>query len=460
MFYKIFKTINNKFNRLFKFIFFLRYLFAIFLAASLIFLLIPQFFDYNKRQSLIKFHLLKIYDLEIKKMDEIKFHSFPFPHLVINNLEAIFHSKQNTLKIKQLIISPNILSIYDYNNFKIRKIKFKNNNLDTDLITLKYFFKKILNHDNNLKFQDLNLKIKDVENNIVDLKEIYFSNYGYEKNKIIGVVFGRKFKIEFFGNLNNFDFKILDSGLSLRSKVLKNNGEIIGKVIKSNFKLNYIFDEKKIKIYNFFFRDKNLSFDSEGIIEFKPYFKNNMDFDIKNINTNLFKNLNIRTIQKSKDLIKRLNSENEIIFRTKKLTGNLIEDLKINTKLIYGRLEFFKIFLISGSTFSCRNNLNLLEEFPIIYFNCLMESPDKRKLLKKMDIDYKIKKEKLLLKVDGNLNILNNKINFDNLIVNKNTSSQDDLNYYKNAFENIVFNENFLKIFDLSKIRKFIIEIS
>ena len=457
---KIFKTINNKFNRLFKFIFYLRYLFAIFSAACLIFLLIPQFFDYNKRLSLIKSHLIKVYGLEIKKMDDIKYHSFPLPHLVINNLETIFYSKKNTLKTKQLVISPNILSIYNYNDFKIRKIELKNNNLETDLITLKYFFKKILNLENNLNFQNLDLKIKDLENNIIDLKEIHFSNYGYKKNKINGLVFGSKFEIEFFGNLNNFDLKILDSGLTLRSKVSKNNGEITGKVIKSNFKLNFIFDEKKIEINNFFFRNKKLSFDSKGILEFKPYFKNNMDFDIKNISTDLFKDLNIGTILESKDLIKRLNTENELIFRTSKFTGNLIKDLKINVKLNFGRLDFFKNFLISNSTFSCQNNLNLLDEFPIIYFNCLIESPDKRKLLKKIEIDYKRKKEKLLLKVNGNLNILNNKINFDNLVVNNIKSSQDDLNYYKTSFENIIFNENFLKIFDLSKIRKFIIEIS
>ena len=153
---KIFKTINNKFNRLFKFIFHLRYLFAIFFAACLIFLLIPQFFDYNKRLSLIKSHLTKVYGLEIKKMDDIKYHSFPLPHLVINNLETIFYSKKNTLKTKQLVITPNLLSIYNYNDFKIRKIELKDNNLETDLITLKYFFKKILNLENNLNFQNLN----------------------------------------------------------------------------------------------------------------------------------------------------------------------------------------------------------------------------------------------------------------------------------------------------------------
>ena len=46
--------------------------------------------------------------------------------------------------------------------------------------------------------------------------------------------------------------------------------------------------KKKLKLI-IFFRNKKLSFDSKGILEFKPYFKNNMDFDIKNISTDLFK---------------------------------------------------------------------------------------------------------------------------------------------------------------------------
>ena len=68
-----------------------------------------------------------------------------------------------------------------------------------------------------------------------------------------------------------------------------------------------------------------------------------MDFDIKNISTDLLKDLNIGTILESKDLIKRLNTENELTFRTSKFTGNLIKDLKINVKLNYGRLDFLKI---------------------------------------------------------------------------------------------------------------------
>ena len=38
--------------------------------------------------------------------------------------------------------------------------------------------------------------------------------------------------------------------------------------------------------------------------------------------------------------------------------------------------------------------------------------------------------------------------------------SQEDLVYYKTSFENIMFDKNFLDIFKLSKLRRFLNEIS
>ena len=57
--------------------------------------------------------------------------------------------------------------------------------------------------------------------------------------------------------------------------------------------------------------------------------------------------------------------------------------------------------------------MNFLEEYPIIFFKCNLNSPDKRNLLKKIKINYKPKNEPLNLDIEGNLNILNNKINID-----------------------------------------------
>ena len=65
------------------------------------------------------------------------------------------------------------------------------------------------------------------------------------------------------------------------------------------------------------------------------------------------------------------------------------------------------------------------------------------------------------MKVLGNINILNNKINFKKIEMNNNyTASNDDLKYFKSSFEDILFDESFIDIFNLFKIKKFIKEIS
>ena len=81
--------------------------------------------------------------------------------------------------------------------------------------------------------------------------------------------------------------------------------------------------------------------------------------------------------------------------------------------------------------------------------------------MKKIKIDYKNKNETLILNAKGSLNIINNKVNFDKIEVNKDyRATVEDLEYFKNSFENILFDENFIKIFDLSKLRRFISEVS
>ena len=81
--------------------------------------------------------------------------------------------------------------------------------------------------------------------------------------------------------------------------------------------------------------------------------------------------------------------------------------------------------------------------------------------MKEFSIKYKNKNEPFQLNVRGNINILNNKINFKNITMNNNyEASKEDLNYFKQSFETILFYENFLSIFNYKKIREFILEIS
>ena len=129
--------------------------------------------------------------------------------------------------------------------------------------------------------------------------------------------------------------------------------------------------------------------------------------------------------------------------------------------MAYGRLNYSKKILISGNFFTCQGDINLLEEYPILYFDCSIISKNKKQLLKEFLFKYKNKNELFELKVNGNINILNNKINFKNITMNKDyEATKEDLKYFKQSFESILFDEDFLSIFNLEKIKKFILEIS
>ena len=131
----------------------------------------------------------------------------------------------------------------------------------------------------------------------------------------------------------------------------------------------------------------------------------------------------------------------------KNLKKNIIDNVNLKTNLAYGRLEMSKSIKIDDSNVICLSNINLLEEYPILYFNCSINSPDKRKLLKEIEIDQRSKSDNFKLNTKGNLNILNKKINFENLEINNNyKATEEDLIYFKSKFENILltrFSRNF-----------------
>ena len=192
----------------------------------------------------------------------------------------------------------------------------------------------------------------------------------------------------------------------------------------------------------------------------KPFPKIELNTVIKNINLDLIQNLNIKNLLNYKHVIKKFNSKNIINFKSKIFSNYLIDDLNIEFSIAHGRLNISKIFFISDSKFACKGNTNLLDEFPVFFFNCLMEITSSKNLLKKMKIDLNKKDKNFDLEVKGNLNILNNKINFDYIKINENQKKSKDLEYYKTIFENVVFDKDFQSIFSFSKIRNFILKIS
>ena len=158
-------------------------------------------------------------------------------------------------------------------------------------------------------------------------------------------------------------------------------------------------------------------------------------------------------------MIKRINAENTIIFKSKKFSKPQINFFNFKSSLAYGRLKTEKNLKIIDSTFVCKSDIDLLEKFPVLNFNCSINSENKKKFLKFFKITHKPKNEVLNIFIIGHINILNNKINFNKIETDNYQATTEDLKFFKTTFENTLFNEDFNSIFNLLKLRKFILEI-
>ena len=108
-----------------------------------------------------------------------------------------------------------------------------------------------------------------------------------------------------------------------------------------------------------------------------------------------------------------------------------------------------------------QRNINLLEDYPVLFFDCYITAKDKQKFLNFFSIKTKERNKTFKLNVIGSLNILSQKINFKSISVNNDyNASKEDLLYFKDTFEKILIVENLFSIFNKKTIKEFIQEIS
>ena len=173
---KIFKRIFNRYSNIFKFLFYIKYLFIIFFIASLIFLIIPKFFDYEKKQIFLKNFLIKNYNLNIKETGKIQFNIFPLPNLEISNANLDFN-KLSQIKANKVLIYPRILRIYDFQNFEANKISIMDGKLNLKAEDLSSFYRTLINQKKKLSFNNISIEINDKKQPIIFLTKTNYSNF-------------------------------------------------------------------------------------------------------------------------------------------------------------------------------------------------------------------------------------------------------------------------------------------
>ena len=93
--------------------------------------------------------------------------------------------------------------------------------------------------------------------------------------------------------------------------------------------------------------------------------------------------------------------------------------------------------------------------FSILNTETLKEFKDKYPIYKNINSD------PLSLHIESSINLLNRKINFKKINTGNNYfAKEEDMKYFKELFESILFDESFLAIFNMDKIKEFFLEIN
>ncbi len=463
---KIYKTINNKYSKFFKFFFFLKYVFVIFLIAIVLFLSIPKFFNYEKKQEILKNYLVKNYNLELIDYDSIEFKVFPLPNLYIKDSNLKVKNNPIFFNTKNLTIFLKFENIYNYQNFKARKILLNDNKsiLNIDKTDELLFYFADLKHKIDVK--KLNLNLKKEKTSVIKIKKIYFSNYGFKKNKITGEIFNKKFKVSLDSSKKNLDLKILDTGINANFNFKKNqNNSIMGiskiNVLNNYFKFNFLLLKDRLEISKANLKNKDLSIFFDSSIKTNPFFEIYSNININKINSRLIENLSLEKILENKEILKKLNSNNKVNYIKKKnWHRGLIKSHFSEFSLAYGSLDFSNKTSIPGGTINCKGDSLLIEEYPRLNFQCFGDIKDKEKFLKNFISSKKFNKDTFSFNIRGSLNLLNKKINFEKISIdNEYVAKEEDIFFFKESFEKLIFDESLFDIFNINKIERFLIEI-
>ena len=419
----------------------------------------------KKKIVFIKKHLSNYYDLQLQTYKTISYNVYPSPNIKIIDAKLKTNKKDSMIiESENLSIFLKLSDIYQLDNSSAKKILLKNNSISLDISKLNLLANFLNRLKYKAKLENLDLKLLKNESPVIVIKDIRFVNYGFHKNKVFGKVFEKKFRINFENN-KSINFKILKSGVNanivLDDKKKKNllSGDAKINILKNFFKINFNFNKDIVNIFNSNFSSEDLKMKFESSINYFPYFMADSKFIINSINSDFFKIVDIEKFLEKKQLIKKMNSNNIILFEPKKYKSKFIKNLKIQFNLAHGRLNFSKNIILYEGEISCTGESLLIEEFPRIDFNCLMKISDKTKFIKKFDINRKFTKNSSSLSLDGSLNLLNKKINLNELIIDNSKVKSADIKFFKQSFENILFDKNLLSIFSKNKISKFILEI-
>ncbi len=455
------------FKKLFKSISFLKYPILIFLISITIYLIVPKYLNYDKKESAIKMAFDEKYGINLKEINSITYNFFPRPRLKLEVPSFSINGNLINGKIKSLYIILNYSELYNIKNLQLNKIILDNSNLNFEINKYKDVFKYLKNYKDKILIKNSFLIFKDQNKELTKISKVKIQNTN-KKISARGYLLEKKIYLDILDtdDSTKIDLKIPEiASFMTISLDTKNNhpnilGEVKTKILNNNLEFEFKY-KNKFKIYNSLFRNRNLQSSFDGEIELKPYFKFDLVFNL--INVNFDKLIDINFIKKVDKILlnnKKLNGRLEALYENKSFYFHTIKKSDILLFFNNGEIDIKNISIKTEDGIFNFSGFVSGSDYQKLDFKTFIDVENKGKFLRRIGVDKKHRGESVNLTLEGSINLSANKIYLEE-ITSKNgySASKEDIKYYKKNFEELVIKDSYLGLFDKKKIKDFIQKI-
>ena len=433
---------------------------------TLVYLLVPSFYNKEKIQSQIKNHVFQRYNIDIKFNDQIEYILFPKPHFKAKNL-LVLHNEKTIANKSNLKIFISINKLFKINQIDIKDLVFHRTDFNIRSKDFGFFLEllKTEPNENKIVIKKSNIFFKNNNNEVLFINKIYDSKFYYDpknlknilssKNEIYNIPYklnikNDKFNNQIFMKFNSKKIRLdIENVTSYDDLIKKGLLEIL--FINNSTSLNY-----KIKKNSLDFNSEEKKNIFKGKIDFKPFYLSaqfNYDglsfkdflkddailFDLIKSEILNNKNLNLNLVFNVKDII-NIDELNTLFLNIAIEEGNINpsnssiiwkNDLKINLKeslLIYNK-----------------DQMNLIGKI-------IINIEDVNNFYRSFQVKKNYRKKINEIQFDFNYDLNQKKIFFDNVEIDGNTNKKieefiDNFNNDKKPIFNKITFKNFVSNF-------------
>ncbi len=433
---------------------------------TLVYFLIPTFYNKELIQLDIKNQIYKKYNIDIKFNSKIKYGLLPLPNFNSSNL-SILQNEKVIAEVKNFKVFIKINKFFSINEANIKDMVFKNADFNFDKNEV-LFFNNLLNTEpnaNKIFFKNSNIFFRNKYGELLFINKIKDSEVYYDSLNLRNVVL---FNNEVF----NIPYKLVVKKDKFNKKIISN---FKSNKIRLNVENIIDYNDENIKgLLDILFINKNTSFNYEvkknslhfesankknfynGNIDFKPfYFSANLNYEglssknlindnsilIDLINTEIFnnKNLNANLNMKVK-VITNINELNNLLLKVAIQEGDIdLSDSVVNWKDDV-TIKLNDAFLITND-----DGIDLIGKFSFDFKNL-------NDFYSSFQIKKKNRKKIKKIKIDFVYNFNNQNFKFSNVQIDDNQNIKvekfiDSFNSRDTRFFNKITFKNFLSNF-------------